>query len=93
MPSRVRQLLALLVIAVCALDLLRLADARPNMARYTRDREDMAKTLTFLRKLDDYYSNVARPRFGKRASEPAYFDTIEVDEETPVYGGPLIRRR
>ena len=54
--------MALLLVAMCALSLLGSAAARPNMARYTRDREDMAKTLTFLRKLDDYYSNVARPR-------------------------------
>ena len=56
------RLLALLVVAVHVLSLCWHVSGRPNMARYTRDREDMAKTLTFLRQLDDYYSNVARPR-------------------------------
>lgn len=46
-----------------------------TMARYTRDREDMAKTLSFLRKLDDIYSQISRPRsvlLARRASVIIY---------------------
>ncbi|XP_037081196.1 neuropeptide F-like [Pollicipes pollicipes] len=84
--------LLLLALVVCTLALIRPGSAHPNMARYTRDREDMAKTLSFLRKLDDYYSQVSRPRFGKRAKSPQFYDDARVAVDPALLGQLLAER-
>ncbi|XP_044761647.1 neuropeptide F-like isoform X2 [Coccinella septempunctata] len=49
----------------------RLTEAAPRMTR----REDMLKDLM---KLDQYYSSIARPRYGKRA-ETAHMLPLDLD--------------
>jgi len=85
----------LLAVLASALAWRQMTAASPgSMLRSTRDRENMAKTLTMLRQLDDIYAKLSRPRFGKRTVlPPAPYRSVEYPKDEPEFPRRFFRRR
>ncbi|XP_015786552.1 neuropeptide F [Tetranychus urticae] len=56
---------AFILVVTIVLNLSQQASARPNIDEMA----NMAEALRYLEKLDKYYSQIARPRFGRSISD------------------------
>ncbi|XP_042870457.1 neuropeptide F-like isoform X2 [Penaeus japonicus] len=61
--SQVCAAVVVVVVLVAATDLVAVAEAKPDPSQLA----NMAEALKYLQELDKYYSQVSRPRFGKRS--------------------------